>query len=251
LRSFGQLSSVLVNQAGETIQSLHIGLYPSRMPTSPKPLIYLASASPRRSALLSQIGVEHRIQPVDIDERLLSSESPRTYVTRLARTKAETLWRRLRESASGSSAQLPVLGSDTTVAIGADVLGKPLDRADGLRMLERLSGQTHQVFTAVALCHEGGCDQRVNVSEVTFRALLPDEIAAYWDTGEPADKAGGYAVQGLAAIFIERVMGSYSGIMGLPLFETAELLHRIGWGLPAPIGDETSSVAAAPARARA
>jgi septum formation protein len=100
------------------------------------------------------------------------------------------------------------------------------------------------------LCHADGCDQRVNVSEVTFRALMPDEIAAYWDTGEPADKAGGYAVQGLAAIFIERVMGSYSGIMGLPLFETAELLRHIGWRLPALISNGTS-VATAPARARA
>ena len=129
----------------------------------------------------------------------------------------------------GPAERLPVLGSDTTVAIGADILGKPRDRDDGMQMLSRLSGRTHQVFTAVALCHGGGCDLRLSVSDVTFRALDPAEIAAYWDTGEPADKAGGYAVQGLAAVFIERITGSYSGIMGLPLFETAELLRQIGW----------------------
>jgi septum formation protein len=202
------------------------------MSVTPKPLIYLASASPRRSALLTQIGVAHRVQPVDIDEQHRSGELPRDYVTRLARTKAQTLWERLAltdEPANGSGEKLPVLGSDTTVAIGREILGKPADRADGIRMLTSLSAQTHQVFTAVALRHESGCDVRVSVSEVTFRALDVDEIAAYWESGEPADKAGGYAVQGLAAVFIQQLAGSYSGIMGLPLFETAELLGLIGW----------------------
>ncbi|MET0497104.1 MAG: Maf family protein [Steroidobacteraceae bacterium] len=197
------------------------------MPPSPKPLIYLASASPRRSALLTQIGIPHQVRAVDVDERLLA-ETPPSYVTRLAKIKAQSLWDRL-----PAGERLPVLGSDTTVALGAgtdaEILGKPRDRSDGVRMLERLSAQTHQVLTAVALCHEGGCDLRLSVSDVTFRALSASEIAAYWETGEPVDKAGGYAVQGLAAIFIERITGSYSGIMGLPLFETAELLQLAGW----------------------
>jgi septum formation protein len=194
---------------------------------TPKPLIYLASASPRRSALLTQIGVPHRVRPVDIDEQSLPAESPRAYVARLARTKAQVLWDRL-----SNAERLPVLGADTTVALGVDMLGKPLDRSDGLAMLARLSGQTHQVYTAVALCRERGCELRVSVSEVTFRRLRTEEIAAYWDTGEPADKAGGYAVQGLAAVFIERIAGSYSGIVGLPLFETAELLQLAAVAAP-------------------
>lgn len=196
------------------------------MPTSAKPLIYLASASPRRSALLTQIGVAHQVSPVDIDEQSLSSESPRDYVSRLARSKAKTLWHRL-----PAPQRLLVLGSDTAVALGAQILGKPRDRADGIRMLTLLSGCTHEVFTAVAMCHADGCELRVSVSEVTFRALSAGEITAYWDSGEPIDKAGGYAVQGLAALFIERLAGSYSGIMGLPLFETAELLQLTGWSV--------------------
>ncbi len=198
------------------------------MLSTPKPLIYLASASPRRSALLTQIGIAHRVRPADIDEQSLPAEAPRDYVTRLARTKAQTLW-----DALEPAERLPVLGSDTTVALGGDILGKPRDRADGLQMLSRLSGRTHQVFTSVALCHREGCDLRLSSSEVTFRSLDATEIAAYWDTGEAADKAGGYAIQGLAAVFIERLSGSYSGIMGLPLFETAELLRLIGWQLSA------------------
>ena len=185
--------------------------------------------------MLTQIGVAHQVRAVDIDEQALSHESPRSYVARLARAKAQTLWDRL-----PTNERLPVLGSDTTVAMGADILGKPRDRGEGLRMLERLSGETHQVFTAVALCHDGGCDLRINVSDVTFRALTSTEIDAYWETGEPLDKAGGYAVQGMAAVFIERITGSYSGIMGLPLHETAELLHLIGWRLNAPLTNTLS-----------
>jgi septum formation protein len=186
-------------------------------------LIYLASASPRRSALLNQIGVRCQVRPVDVDERLLAHETPARYVERLAALKAETLWAQLREPE-----RAPVLGSDTTVALDGHILGKPCDEADGLRMLALLSARTHQVYTAVALRHAHGCDTRLNVSEVTFRALTLEERRAYWASGEPADKAGGYAVQGLAAAFIERIAGSYSGIMGLPLYETAELLTRIG-----------------------
>ena len=216
------------------------------MPTTSKPLIYLASASPRRSALLTQIGVGHQVHAVDIDERALPDEPPQSYVMRLARVKAQTLWERL-----PAGERLPVLGSDTTVALGADILGKPRDRDDGLRMLAKLSGQTHQVFTAVALCHDRGCDLRLSASEVTFCALTAVEIAAYWETGEPADKAGGYAVQGLAAVFIERIAGSYSGIMGLPLYETAALLQLIGWRLPAPVAIANTSESTASSERRA
>jgi septum formation protein len=183
-------------------------------------LIYLASASPRRSELLTQIGVAHHVRPVDIDESQRAGEPPADYVVRLARTKADTLWNQL-----GAAERLPVLGSDTTVALGQDILGKPAGRDDGVAMLKRLSGRTHQVYTGVALRADAGLESRLSVSEVTFRELSEAEAEAYWSTGEPADKAGGYAVQGRAAVFIERIAGSYSGIMGLPLFETAELLH--------------------------
>lgn len=186
-------------------------------------LIYLASASPRRSALLDQIGVAHRVQPVDVDERAHPSEPPDQYVRRLAVLKAETLWQRL-----AATQRQPVLGADTAVVLDAEILGKPRDEHDCVRMLGLLSARTHQVFTAVALRATEGCEARVNVSEVTFRKLASDEIRRYWLSGEPADKAGGYAVQGRAALFIERIAGSYSGIMGLPLFETGELLAAAG-----------------------
>jgi septum formation protein len=193
------------------------------MGSSSNPLIYLASASPRRSALLDQIGVAHRIQPVDVDERALTSETPDEYVRRLAVLKAETLWDQL-----GAAQRQPVLGADTAVVLDAEILGKPRDEQDCLQMLGKLSARTHRVYTGVALREASGCEAKVNVSEVTFRKLATDEIRRYWRTGEPADKAGGYAVQGRAALFIERIAGSYSGIMGLPLFETGELLAAIG-----------------------
>jgi septum formation protein len=196
------------------------------MQNLPKPLIYLASASPRRSALLTQIGVPHAVRPVHIDESIAAGETPSAYVQRLAAEKAEALWHRLE-----SDERLPVLGADTSVAIENDIMGKPRDERDALAMLRRLSGRTHQVYTAVALRHADGCETRLSVSEVSFRALEDEEIAAYWRTGEPADKAGGYAVQGLAALFIERIAGSFSGIMGLPVFETGQLLRSIGWRL--------------------
>lgn len=190
--------------------------------------LYLASASPRRSALLTQIGLAHHIRPVDIDESSSERETPGDYVCRLAQAKASQLWQHL-----GASDQQHayVLGSDTCVTLDGEIFGKPADRADGLRMLQRLSGRTHQVHTAVALRTGRGSDVSSSVSEVSFRELSTAECDAYWQTGEPADKAGGYAVQGAAAIFIARVAGSYSGIMGLPLYETAQLLHRAGWML--------------------
>jgi septum formation protein len=193
------------------------------MGSSSNPLIYLASASPRRSALLDQIGVAHRVQPVEVDESARDSEPPDEYVRRLAVLKAETLWQQL-----AAAQRQPVLGADTAVVLDDEILGKPRDEQDCLRMLGLLSARTHQVFTAVALRASAGCEAKVNVSEVTFRKLAAEEIRRYWHSGEPADKAGGYAVQGRAALFIERIAGSYSGIMGLPLFETGELLAAIG-----------------------
>jgi septum formation protein len=189
------------------------------------PLIYLASASPRRSQLLEQIRVSHAIAPVGLDETRLPGESPERYVERLAVAKAAALWGRL-----ALPDRKPVLGADTTVALGDNIFGKPRDREEGVSMLRRLSGRTHRVLTAVALQSAKGCDTRLSVSEVTFGMLGVQECAAYWDTGEPLGKAGGYAIQGLAATFIVRIVGSYSGIMGLPLAETAELLREgAGW----------------------
>jgi len=186
------------------------------------PLIYLASASPRRSQLLAQIRVPHTVRPLDLDESRASNESPAAYVSRLAAAKAQAMWDRL-----PASERLPVLGADTTVALGSDIFGKPRDREEGVSMLMTLSGRTHAVFTAVALRTQASCDVCLSASEVTFGMLTQEQCASYWESGEPRDKAGGYAVQGLAAVFITRIAGSYSGIMGLPLFETAQLLKPV------------------------
>jgi septum formation protein len=187
---------------------------------SSAPVLRLASVSPRRRELLTQIGVPHVVTGAHIDESALPNESPRAYVQRLARTKALAVWER--------DPSLPVLAADTTVVLDGVIFGKPQDRDDALRMLAALSGRTHEVLTAVALATRSGVTMRLSESRVTFRALTPAECAAYWDTGEPRDKAGAYAVQGLAAVFIESLAGSYSGVMGLPLFETAQLLQAAG-----------------------
>ena len=195
------------------------------MSTSRQPVVCLASVSPRRRELLSQIGVPHTVVGAHIDETAHAGESPRDYVLRMARQKALTVRER--------GERLPVLAADTTVVLDDVIYGKPRDRADGIAMLGRLSARTHGVLTAVAVADTRGVDLRLSVSTVRFRGLTPEECAAYWDTGEPCDKAGGYAVQGAAAVFIESLSGSYSGVMGLPLFETAELLRAAGvayWG---------------------
>jgi septum formation protein len=184
------------------------------------PFLYLASASPRRRDLLRQIGIEPEIVPADVDEARLAGEAPRAYVDRLARLKA---WRALAEHRPSA-----VLAADTAVVLGSEILGKPADREAALDMLARLSGRTHEVMTGVALKTSQGLDLRVNVSRVTFRPLQREECEAYWRTGEPCDKAGGYAVQGRAAAFISELAGSFSGVMGLPLYETAELLRAAG-----------------------
>jgi septum formation protein len=194
------------------------------------PVVCLASLSPRRRQLLAQIGVPCTVTGADIDESPLPEESPRDYVTRLAREKALTV-RRVRPG-------LPVLAADTTVVLDDRIYGKPRDREDAIAMLGRLSGRTHEVLTAVALADSHGVAGRLSASTVRLRRLTPAECAAYWDTGEPRDKAGAYAVQGLGAVFIEGLSGSYSAVMGLPVFETAELLRASGiacWlGRPPP-----------------
>jgi septum formation protein len=186
--------------------------------------LYLASASPRRRELLDQIGVRYEARPVQVDESRQPREAARDYVSRLARAKAETVW-----TLSGPGGRA-VLAADTAVVLAEAILGKPRDRGEALAMLEQLSGRTHEVLTAVALRTARGLESRVNASRVKFRALTPEEIEKYWETGEPRDKAGAYAIQGRAAVFIESLEGSYSGVMGLPLFETAELLARAGIG---------------------
>jgi septum formation protein len=187
-----------------------------------KPLIYLASASPRRSALLRQIGVAHEVRPVEVDEGWNPAEVPPEYVLRLAREKSEALWNSLDESTRG-----PVLAADTSVVLDGEVFGKPGSLAEARTMLGRLSGRAHDVYTAVAMVSDRGTETRLSRSAVSFRELSPREIDWYWSTGEPADKAGGYAVQGLGAIFVAHLAGSYSGVMGLPLFETWELISPL------------------------
>ena len=185
------------------------------------PQVILASASPRRRELLDQIGVRYEVFAVDIDESLRAGESPEDFVVRLALEKAEAGFDR---HPSG----LPVLGSDTIVLLNKDILCKPADEQQGLQMLSALSGQMHEVLTAVAMVQKDHREYLLSTSKVYFRAMSGEEIQAYWNTGEPADKAGAYGIQGLAAQFIERLDGSYSGVMGLPLFETAELLKKFG-----------------------
>jgi septum formation protein len=193
--------------------------------------IVLASASPRRSALLAQLQVAHQVWPAAIAETRLAHESIEQCVQRLARHKAQAVWDALQsEAALAALAGLPVLGADTIVVAGAQMLGKPRDRDDALRMLGLLAGCEHEVLSAVALHTAAGSRVRLSRSTVRFRALERAECEAYWDSGEPTDKAGAYAVQGLGAIFIQSLQGSYSGVMGLPLYETAELLA--GAGIP-------------------
>ena len=186
------------------------------------PLICLASRSPRRHELLLQIGVPHRILDIEVDESIRIEESPSDYVLRISQDKAKAGL-----NALGQGENLPVLAADTCVVIDGRMLGKPTDPDEGCWMLRQLSGRTHEVYTAVAL-DNGGLQSRISVSQVSFRQLSLREIERYWNSGEPSDKAGSYAIQGLAAMFISELRGSYSGVMGLPLFETAELLKGAG-----------------------
>lgn len=192
--------------------------------------IYLASRSPRRLELLRQIGIQPNVVLADLDESALPLEAPEDYVRRLSVAKARCAYTTLPARRRG-----PVLGADTAVIAGGRILGKPRDEDDAVDMLLSLSGRTHRVLTGVALVdprvHYRLCDSRV-----TFRPLTEAEARAYWSTGEPLDKAGGYAIQGLGAMFVSGLEGSYSGVMGLPLYETAELLKLHGIGPWRPLG---------------
>ena len=183
------------------------------------PTLHLASSSPRRKEILSALGLTFSAAGVDLDERRLEGESPDAMVLRLARAKA---------TAGGDGPASAVLGADTAVVLGEQVFGKPLDGADAVEMLLRLSGRTHSVLTGVALSTPDGIMTALSQTEVRFREIRPDEARAYWQSGEPRDKAGAYAIQGLGGVFVGSISGSYSGVVGLPVFETAELLRQAG-----------------------
>lgn len=183
--------------------------------------LILASASPRRRALLEQIGVPHRVVPADICEAVIPGESPQTYTQRLALEKA-------RQAAVGLAADSVILAADTTVALDGLLLGKPDNEAEAVAMLMALSGRTHQVMTGVAVISSQGEEVICVASDVSFAPLDVAQCHTYWQTGEPRDKAGAYAIQGLGSVFVTRLNGSYSNVVGLPLHETATLLQRHG-----------------------
>ena len=198
--------------------------------------IYLASKSPRRRELLRQIGVEFELlalrnDPVrgaDVSEEVHPGEAPMDYVARVAREKGAFAWNMV---LSRRQPMRPVLSADTTVTIDGEILGKPANTREAVAMLERLSGRTHEVLTSVAVHGMNIAEQITQVSAVRFAKLTPEQIRAYCASPEPYDKAGGYGIQGAAAVFIEHIEGSHSGIMGLPLFETANLLRKAGYVL--------------------
>ncbi len=184
--------------------------------------LYLASASPRRRELLQQIGVPFSLLAVSVDETPLPDEAAENYVRRVALDKARA------GLAVLPDANACVLAADTSVVLDQRILGKPADRADGLAMLAALSGRSHRVLTAIVLANRCACEVRLVDSEVEFRSIDASEAQAYWNSGEPRDKAGGYAIQGWGAVFVSQLHGSYSAVVGLPLCETAQLLDRFG-----------------------
>lgn len=186
-----------------------------------KNFIYLASASPRRRELLDQIGVPFRQIVSTVDESRLTTEPPAAYVERIAADKADQVWERI-----AGSEPAPVLAADTAVVVDDEVFGKPENESQALAMLERLSGRSHTVLTAIALRWQADRDCLVSTSEVRFRATTAAERQAYCRSEEPFDKAGAYAIQGLGGLFVEHLSGSYSAVMGLPLYETARMLSR-------------------------
>ena len=185
--------------------------------------LILASASPRRKELLDQIGVSYIVHPVDIDETPKNREMALDYVCRVAAEKSAVCISEVRHL-------LPVLAADTSVVIDGQILGKPKNREHAMAMLNQLSGRMHSVYSAVSLRTQGENKhfQAVSKTEVKFRKISSEEIQSYWDTGEPEGKAGAYAIQGLASVFVESIKGSFTGVVGLPLFETAELLSKQG-----------------------
>ncbi len=183
--------------------------------------VYLASSSPRRADLLRQIGISFKVVAPHIDETPLESELPTVYINRISAAKA-------RDAENRAEGILPVLAADTVVVVQGKLMGKPRDRDDGLKMLSLLSGNTHRVISSVCLCQGTVLETVTSETLVRFRTLTREEQEKYWETGEPLDKAGGYGIQGLGAVFVESINGSYSGVVGLPLMETAELLCRFG-----------------------
>ncbi len=183
--------------------------------------IILASQSPRRVALLQQMGVDCLVMPADIDETAYANEFPTAYVLRLAEQKALAIVKKM------PNHDLPILAADTTVVIGDEILGKPENDADAFNMLKKLSNSTHQVHTAIALAFDGKVEKLLNTTQVAMMPLTDAMISAYIATGEHKDKAGSYAIQGLAGNWITRIVGSYTGVMGLPVHETALLLNKI------------------------
>ncbi|MDQ5770403.1 Maf family protein [Thiothrix subterranea] len=206
------------------------------------PQLILASASPRRRELLAQIGIHFVVQTADVDETPLLGETPEALVERLAILKAETVWNANQEGrglppvaptddlrrGDRRSPSSPVLGADTLGILNGELLVKPRDFPHAQHMLRQMSGQTHEILTAIALTTATGTQVALSHNLVKFRTITDSEILAYWASGEPHDKAGAYAIQGIGAIFIEKLEGSYSGVMGLPLFETAQLLATAG-----------------------
>jgi septum formation protein len=188
--------------------------------TRDRPRLVLASASPRRRELLAALGLVPAVCPVDVDESVLPGEAPGDYVERLARAKAE--------AAAGAAAGLVVIGADTAVVLDGTIYGKPASADDFRRMMGALGGRRHEVYTGVAVVRNGHTTVRTSVSRVRLRRLDAEELARYWASGEPRDKAGGYAIQGLGALFVSGIEGSYSGVVGLPLYETGELLAAAG-----------------------
>ena len=199
------------------------------------PHLYLASQSPRRVELLLQLGLRFEKLCIDVNEAHNSSERPEDFVRRLGSEKAMAGYRALiDQSSSLPAAPLAVLGADTIVVCDDNILGKPATEADAERMLLLLSGRTHSVYTSVSVVlsdasGEYSVHSITNKTQVTFRTIEPDEVKWYWDSGEPSDKAGAYGIQGLGAIFVERIEGSYSSVVGLPLFETSQLLSELGF----------------------
>lgn len=196
-----------------------------------QPLLYLASGSPRRREILESLGYRVARLPADIDETPKENEAATDYVLRMACEKnaaALALWHQRQHAAPDA----PVLTADTTVALDNHILGKPANAAEARQMLQALSGRRHQVLTAVCLCHNGAQQSFIQTSDVRFKALSNAEIDAYIASGEPLDKAGAYGIQGLGGIFVEHLQGSFTGVMGLPVFETRQLLLDSGWPVP-------------------
>ena len=191
--------------------------------------IYLASRSPRRGELLGQIGIDFDVLPSDVDESVLAEEAPEHYVLRLAKEKASVCVQRLAEQGLPLR---PVLAADTTVCIDGMILGKPESDADAAAMLRRMSDRWHVVHTAVAVADRDRVEVALSSTQVELAPLTDADIKAYIASGEPRDKAGSYGIQGLAGTFIRRIEGSYSGVMGLPIYETAQLLKQFGVTLP-------------------